>query len=145
MLEKLKGKRGYHILYPGGSIDSSHWSHTVVERCLRNSLSQSAKLCYKHHTGCRGGGGREEGGREGEGGRKREGGRERGREGGREVQHGRFKLRSTNSTYLTTVVDCPGSVITPNTVMFPDGLKLNGVQLIPSSQLYMSTLDGVVW
>ena len=49
----------------------------------------------------------------------------------------------TQSTYLTTVVDCPGSVITPHTVMFPDGLKIYGVQDIPSLQLYWSTLDGL--
>ena len=50
----------------------------------------------------------------------------------------------TRSTYLTTVVDCPGSVITPHTVMFPDGLKVYDVQDIPSLQLYWSTLDGLV-
>ena len=50
----------------------------------------------------------------------------------------------TQSTHLTTVVDCPGSVITPNTVMFPDGLKIYGGQDIPSSQLYWSSLDGLV-
>ena len=48
---KYSGKeRCYHIPYPGGSSDSSHWSHIVVEKWLRNLLSQSAKLCYKHHT-----------------------------------------------------------------------------------------------
>ena len=40
----------YHIPYPGGSSDSSHRSHIVVEKWLRNLLSQSANVCYKHHT-----------------------------------------------------------------------------------------------
>ena len=50
-VEKYSGKeRCYHIPYPGGSSNSSHRSHIVVEKWLRNLLSQSAKLCYKHHT-----------------------------------------------------------------------------------------------
>ena len=48
---KHSGKeRRYHIPYPGGSTDGSHWPHIVGEKCLRNLLSQSANVCYKHHT-----------------------------------------------------------------------------------------------
>ena len=74
--------RCYHILYPGGSSHSSQWDRTVVERCLRNSLSQSAKLCYKYHTGCRG----EE---------------RKGEEEETERKKGRFNMDASNSTPVT--------------------------------------------